>query len=93
MASIDLAHISDSLFFHFKPLNKGYAGNGITPNGTESWLPLMSQTAGQTKVGIGYRFGHPLPINCFLDIGQEAGGTDYNITFAVGNDVVYWNRS
>jgi hypothetical protein len=93
VASIDPVHVSDSLYLHFKPLYKAYGGgNGVTVVGNENWLPMQSQTATQNKTGIGYRFTNPLPINCYLDIGQEAGGGNYFITFAVGNDVNFWTR-
>jgi hypothetical protein len=87
------AHISDSLYLHFLPLGKTYIGLGITPIGNEPWLTFNSQsTSSIGKIGIGYRFTQPMPINSFLDIGDEAGAGTVFITFAVGNDFKFWNR-
>jgi hypothetical protein len=93
VSACDNSHLADTLFLHFKPLNKQYNGTAIIPVGNEEWLPLVLIVGGASrKIGSGYRFNFPMPMNCFLDIGQEAGGgTDYQLTFAVGNDVAYWN--
>jgi len=90
VASKDGAHISDSLYFHLGKLGKTYpGGNAIVPVGNENWfdLTLYSVGGGQQFLGKTIEFRKPIT-RAFLDIGQEAGGTDYFITIAGSNDVV-----
>lgn len=91
IVSIDPVHQSDTLFLHFRPLYKTYVANAIIAVGNEEWLPMFSQVAAQSKLGCGYNFAKPMPLTIYFDVGQEAGGVDYEITFAVGNDLDYWN--
>jgi hypothetical protein len=89
-----LAEQGNTLFLHFVPLNKVYAGINILPNGTEAWLPMCGlNTGGATgRMGSGWVFTKELPptTNLFLDIGQESGGASQPITFAVSDDIAYW---
>ena len=93
IASKDTAHLTDSLYFHFVPLNKGvlYAasGNSINPTGVEQWYDMTLSPAGNlTFFGKVLKFRTPFTTG-FFDIGQEAGGTDYNICIAgADGDVV-----
>jgi hypothetical protein len=94
VSGCDPSHLTDSLYLHFKPLGKTYTTNTITPIGNENWFPLNSESSVATsKVGIGYRFAQAMPINSFLDIGQESGGNPYFITLVVGNNIDFWTRS
>jgi len=90
-----LVEQDNTLFLHFVPLNKNYAGAiAILPQGTEAWLPMCGlNTAGGTgRMGSGWRFSKPLPptTNLYLDIGQEGGGVSGPITFAISDDIDYW---
>jgi hypothetical protein len=89
VASCDAGHVGDSLFLHFDQLGLTYTGNAITPVGNERWLPLFAVSSNRSKIGMGYLFDRPLPVNqdIYLDIGQEAGGGNYFITFAYSDEV------
>jgi hypothetical protein len=91
--SCDPIHINDTLTFHFKPLYKGapnYAGgNAVTMTGAEEWYifnnsNIAASPAGIKQPGNYFRFYGPMPPQLYWDIGQEAGGTDYSITLAIG---------
>lgn len=91
VTNCDPAHYGDSLWLHFQPLSKVYTANAIIPIGNEPWLPLYAVASGHSKIGMGYLFHESLPTTqLYLDIGQEAGGTDYAITFAFSNNVDDW---
>jgi hypothetical protein len=84
------AHVNDSLFMHFKPLNKTYpGGNAVTMDGTEEWFSFNSWLAsggplGLKEPGNSWTFRGPMPPQLYFDIGQEAGGVNYSITLAIG---------
>lgn len=86
VSNCDQGHYSDSLWMHFVPGGKSYGGNNAISaatgfNGSEPFFPFCQQPSALTKVGIYYEFDDPLPPTIFFDIGQEAGGSDYFITF------------
>lgn len=89
VASKDGAHLSDSLYFHLSRLGKTYpGGNSIVPVGNENWFDItLYAVSGQVFLGKVIEFAKPISRG-FLDIGQEAGGTDYFITIAGSNDVI-----
>lgn len=87
IASKDNAHLSDSLYFHFIPLGKAalYTSNSINPTGVEQWFDMTYTPAGNLSFfGKVLKFRTPFSSGYF-DIGQEAGGTDYNICVAGAN--------
>ena len=76
----------NSIFFHLRPLNKTYTGNGTNAIGTEEWIPLTNFPSGSTQPLWGIlRFREKIT-QFYLDIGQEAGGGDFDITIACFND-------
>ena len=82
VASKDNGHLPDSLYFHFITLGKRYTGNAIDPDGSENWFDLTYTADGGTRFkGKFLWFDTPF-IDGYLDIGQEAGGGDYNLTLA-----------
>ena len=88
------AEINNTIFLHFIPLNKNYAGgNAILPTGAEPWLPIGAGVYGGafTSVGSGWIFDEELPVTqLFLDMGQESGGSAGPVTFAISNAIRYW---
>jgi hypothetical protein len=87
----DNVHLVDSLFMSFNPVSPGSAaGNSIIPVGFEEWFPFQPvQAAAQQTVGIGYRFKGTIPPVLYFHIGQEAGGANYQNTFAYGPDLFF----
>ena len=76
---------------HFKPLNKTYpGGNAVTMVGNEEWYSFNNYGGaaappdGLKQPGTYFRFYGPMPPQLYFDIGQEAGGTNYQITLAIG---------
>lgn len=92
VATCDAGHLNDGLYLHFSPTGKSYTSNGIVLVGNEPWLPLCDVQQAHSKIGMGYKFSSPLPVNTdiFLDIGQDAGGGDYFITLAYSDNVEDW---
>jgi hypothetical protein len=92
--STTLTEQPNTLFLHFVPLNKLYAGISILPTGNEAWLPMCGLNAGggTGRMGSGWVFTKELPptTNLYLDIGQEGGGASGPITFAVSDDITFW---
>jgi hypothetical protein len=87
------AHVSDTLFMHFVPLNKNYAGAaGITMIGNETWLPMCAIDGAHSSIGMGYKFSKPLPVGgtLYFDIGNESGGGQDIITLALSEDLEWW---
>jgi hypothetical protein len=95
VASCLEAQNNDSLFLHFVPLNKNYAGaTSIAPAGTEQWIQLSGRNAsgGTGRMGSGLVFDAPLPAGqpLFFDIGSESGGSS-PISILLTNNLTYWH--
>jgi hypothetical protein len=89
--SCDNVHLNDTLAFHFKPLNKSYpGGNAVTVTGQEQWFSFNNwdvaggDPGGLKQPGDYFKFYGPMPPQLYWDIGQEAGGTNYYQTLAIG---------
>lgn len=88
VVACDVAHLADSLYFHFQQLNKVYSGLAIVPNGTEQWFPLQASNA-ISKVGNFWLFDRPMPRTIYFDIGHEAGGgVQFNMTLLIAEEEV-----
>lgn len=82
IASKDGGHLVDSLFFHFSKMGKTYTGNAVTLDGSEQMFDMTYTPAnGNSFFGKMLRFRVPFTSGYF-EIGQDAGGTDYNILVA-----------
>lgn len=96
VVSTRLANIGDTLALHFVPLNlqnRWGVGTALAIQGDENWLPLCKFGTAQSKIGLGWIFDEPLPVQTmYLDIGQESGGAaGVPITFALSENIVNWH--